>query len=547
MAKWLVVVALLGCQTAIEPAPTDATGGDGAGTFHEQTLVVDGESRTFWLHVPASALAGEAALVVDFHGTGFTDLEPEIEWGTDELIAASDDIGFVVARPRSHSFTDSGQTLYQWDHTPAEVEANRRFAVALVEHISSHYSIDPSRVYASGFSNGTNMALQTLQLANAPFRGIALVGGGIYTPFPIVWPDAAPRIYATTGYRDLNFVFQRDLTAWLGSTHYPLENLWIRETAGLHELRGAQYREAFAWIDRGARPPVGELAAGWQAEATPAAAPLLSITSASSGTLIVTASDGSIWRRDATGTWTRARTPASGSPAVVAACIADGRGLATGEHVNLATTDDGVTWQPSPPTTVANEFGDATTFCLACGLNQRILAGGLGFGASSSDGGATWSTAAMPGLDGFTSGAFAIRRGTSGAYVAVGVDYAGRSTDGTTFTASTGADAYLYDVAEADPGHWVAVGNDGAMLASDDDGRTWTKEPTVTAQPLFAVSFASPTVGLAVGLHGTALVTHDGGTTWQHSDLGVDAMLADVRWLPSGQALVVGEGVFVTR
>ena len=154
-----VVVACSSSRAASPDAPEASLDGV-AGTFHEQTLVVDGATRTYWLHVPASAIGAPAPLVIDFHGTGYqiAEPEPELEWALDELVAASDALGFIVARPRSHAFTNTGTKLYQWDFTPAEITANRAFAQALVTAIATHYAIDPARTYAAGFSNGTNMA-----------------------------------------------------------------------------------------------------------------------------------------------------------------------------------------------------------------------------------------------------------------------------------------------------------------------------------------------------------------------------------------------------
>jgi poly(3-hydroxybutyrate) depolymerase len=116
-------------------------------------------------------------------GTGFTDDQPEEEWGIDELTAMSDALGFIVVRPRSHSYMVDGQTYYQWDLDAADLAGTLALTTQLLARIEGHYAVAPDRVYVAGFSNGTNMALQTLALSPNPFHGIGIVGGGIYYPF----------------------------------------------------------------------------------------------------------------------------------------------------------------------------------------------------------------------------------------------------------------------------------------------------------------------------------------------------------------------------
>ncbi len=229
-----------------------------AGTYHAQPIVVDGETRYFYLHVPPQVAAGPVPLLFDYHGTGLVDTLPEEEWGEGELTAVADTLGFIVVRPRSHSYEDDGQVYYQWDLDPGDLSTTLDLTGQLVAFLEAHYAIDPARVYVSGFSNGTNMALQTLPMSPNPFHGFGIVGGGIYYPFSIAaWPDPAPRIYATAGYRDLNYEFQRDMQTWLAAHEYPSDGLWIRQTKAIHELRGWQYAEMFGWIDGGTQPPVG--------------------------------------------------------------------------------------------------------------------------------------------------------------------------------------------------------------------------------------------------------------------------------------------------
>ena len=61
---------------------------------------------------------------------------------------------------------------------------------------------------------------------------------------------------------------------------------------------------------------------------------------------------------------------------------------------------------------------------------------------------------------------------------------------------------------------WVAVGERGLVLRSDDSGRTWQQSPTPVSVTLTTVRFADARHGIAVGHGGTVLVTEDGGQSW---------------------------------
>ncbi len=71
---------------------------------------------------------------------------------------------------------------------------------------------------------------------------------------------------------------------------------------------------------------------------------------------------------------------------------------------------------------------------------------------------------------------------------------------------------------------WVAVGEHGVILVSEDEGRHWRQVASPTSVLLTAVSFADSMHGWAVGHEGVVIATHDGGQTWvlQHAAEGSD-------------------------
>ncbi len=69
----------------------------------------------------------------------------------------------------------------------------------------------------------------------------------------------------------------------------------------------------------------------------------------------------------------------------------------------------------------------------------------------------------------------------------------------------------------------VAVGNNGHILLSDDDGTTWRLTKSPTDALLTSVAFVTPTEGWAVGQDETILHTTDAGQTWTGQYIKKDA------------------------
>ncbi|WP_321845045.1 WD40/YVTN/BNR-like repeat-containing protein [Paraburkholderia bannensis] len=76
--------------------------------------------------------------------------------------------------------------------------------------------------------------------------------------------------------------------------------------------------------------------------------------------------------------------------------------------------------------------------------------------------------------------------------------------------------ATLSAVTFTDAKHGWAVGQWGVILSTTDRGETWQKQRMDISvdQPLFSVLFTSEKDGIAVGLWSLMLATHDGGKTW---------------------------------
>jgi len=87
----------------------------------------------------------------------------------------------------------------------------------------------------------------------------------------------------------------------------------------------------------------------------------------------------------------------------------------------------------------------------------------------------------------------------------------------------------------------VAIGEHGIILISEDDGKSWTQQPSPTDVLLTAVSFADDKHGIVVGHDGTILKSEDGGRHWQLVQRDLDAgPLLTVALAADGQHGVAG-------
>jgi polyhydroxybutyrate depolymerase len=170
-------------------------------TNQRQDIEVDGTSRWYLLNTPAPTTPSPTAvkttatkdsgapiarpLVVDFHGLaeGAT-----IHSTTSQFGALGQRDGFVAVFPNG-----TGSPV-AWN-TTARPPANPdlAFVSALLSHVESTQCIDTSRVYASGFSDGSFMVSLVACTMSNQFAAIAAVSG-LQLPKPCRTPRPVPII-----------------------------------------------------------------------------------------------------------------------------------------------------------------------------------------------------------------------------------------------------------------------------------------------------------------------------------------------------------------
>lgn len=116
----------------------------------EGRLVSGGETRRYRLHVPEGYQPSvPAPLVISLHGAY---LYPGMQQRLTGWNRLADSEGFLVAYPRARGFPR------HWGLAPGpELEADRQFIADLIDKLSAEFSIDPTRIYVNGYSNGAAM------------------------------------------------------------------------------------------------------------------------------------------------------------------------------------------------------------------------------------------------------------------------------------------------------------------------------------------------------------------------------------------------------
>jgi polyhydroxybutyrate depolymerase len=151
---------------------------------HDYSLTWDGVERTYRVFMP-TGLSGSSPLVVMLHGGGGSGLQAEKSYGWDRL-AESEHV--IIAYPDA-----LGPAIHAWNvdgadetGTPCCGRSGRDgvddvgFITALVRALEAATPIDPSRVYATGMSNGAILSY-TLACETDVFAAIGPVAGTLLT------------------------------------------------------------------------------------------------------------------------------------------------------------------------------------------------------------------------------------------------------------------------------------------------------------------------------------------------------------------------------
>lgn len=152
----------------------------------EKTLLHDGETRAYTVYIPTNYQADSPIpLLFNFHG-GSGDIAGHL-WVSD-MRPIADTAGLIVVYPQALSDPNAGGSAI-WTHkAPTEVD-DIFFVEAMIDTLAAEYAIDENRVYAFGYSNGGEFALE---LACRLSHRIAAVGSVARSMFIETFENCAP-------------------------------------------------------------------------------------------------------------------------------------------------------------------------------------------------------------------------------------------------------------------------------------------------------------------------------------------------------------------
>ncbi len=133
--------------------------------------------------------------------------------------AAADAYGFVVAYPNGSGRPNSQQLSWNAGHCCGYALENHiddvGFTEALIDFFTSHYAIDPNRIYLTGLSNGGMMAYRAGAELAEKVAGIAPVaaslGGQLVEGGEIILPDlptSPVAVMAFNGMKDQRVLYK---------------------------------------------------------------------------------------------------------------------------------------------------------------------------------------------------------------------------------------------------------------------------------------------------------------------------------------------------
>lgn len=145
-----------------------------------------GETRTAYVQVPKSAASGQPTpLVLAFHGYEESPQSMASYSGLGAAWGKDGGDGAIVVYPAGKGGA--------WEGAPyAETSRGQdvRFITTLMDALSASYSVDATRVYAAGMSNGGGFALKLACEMPQQFAAVASVAGAYY---PGTWLHCATK------------------------------------------------------------------------------------------------------------------------------------------------------------------------------------------------------------------------------------------------------------------------------------------------------------------------------------------------------------------
>ena len=226
--KHLVYSILLTCLLSASTLSAQLT---------NEALIVNGQTRTYLQYVPVDFDAAEGVpLVLCFHG-GSGSAEDQLAIG--DLRETADEERFILVYPQAlPDPNDGGSTNWQvvtsgdLPFTVPNPHSDIDFVTALIEKMHSLFSVDLTRIYAMGYSNGGGFVYDIACRLNDHITGVGAVARTMYAEsYANCQTNHPTPIVTILGTDDYNSNY--DGVVYEGTLYYhssdEVNTLWINE------------------------------------------------------------------------------------------------------------------------------------------------------------------------------------------------------------------------------------------------------------------------------------------------------------------------------
>lgn len=142
--------------------------------LESRSIIVGDSEREFLVQFPAE-ISGSAPVIIDFHGGGASAID---QYFTSNFSQLSHREEVVIVYPQANESKGSvWNTLRSQDGNKVAEVDDFGFIGSIIETLQLNPTIDASRIYVSGYSNGAAMAYQIACHLNSDIAGFVVMSG----------------------------------------------------------------------------------------------------------------------------------------------------------------------------------------------------------------------------------------------------------------------------------------------------------------------------------------------------------------------------------
>jgi polyhydroxybutyrate depolymerase len=181
---------------------------------NDGSIVSSGEEREYILYVPKSYdPAKPAPLVISMHGGS---VWPAVQRDLSGWNTLAEHHGVIVAYPMGRGIFPAWQMRIREPGLPRDV----RFIADLIDTIAAAYTIDSTRIYADGLSNGAGMAFVLSCALADRIAAVGMVSSALLIPFASCANDHPVPLIAFHGTHDPVAPYDGG-TSWVAPGTFP--------------------------------------------------------------------------------------------------------------------------------------------------------------------------------------------------------------------------------------------------------------------------------------------------------------------------------------